>query len=167
MPSLPQMVELSCCTSMGGTWREGHHVDRTKRKNMRDEHGQEISARVNLSKFVDYMRAPTAGIEAIVQERERQFTTEDYDEEHDDQYINSELAVAASCYALNDRDEDPHPFWPWDSDSWKPGLDADAWAEVRENGNLVEYVEGRQRELAKAGALIAAEIDRLQRLKNG
>jgi hypothetical protein len=38
-------------------------------------------------------------------------------------------------------------YWPWDREWWKP------------------TPNNRIRELAKAGALIAAEIDRLQRLE--
>jgi hypothetical protein len=45
----------------------------------------------------------------------------------------------------------PPPMWPWKPDWWKPSPGTDE--------------EARIRELAKAGALIAAEIDRLQRAK--
>lgn len=68
---------------------------------------------------------------------------------------NGELAIAAACYVLaenarsygrNHVDELPVK-WPWPEEWWKPTPD------------------DRIRELAKAGALIAAEIDRIKRMK--
>lgn len=83
----------------------------------------------------------------IAQERQRQIEKEGWTPEHDtDEHADGELAMAAVCYALPDCDrqvENGVPFfWPFDG-NWKPG--------------------DRVRELVKAGALIAAEIDRLQR----
>lgn len=100
------------------------------------------------------MNADTlSGIETIMLERLRQIRGEGWSDEHDDQHRNGELAVAAAQYAL------PEPLrrqpgwrqgtpkdWPWADAWWKPTPD------------------DRIRELAKAGALIAAEIDRLRRL---
>lgn len=93
------------------------------------------------------------GIELIAMERLRQVTVEEFDEVNDDTNLNSELAWAAAAYVLSDIDpndlngEDveklPEIFWPWHSDWWKPST--------------------RTRDLTKAGALIAAEIDRLNR----
>ena len=87
------------------------------------------------------MNAKT-GIELIAEERQRQITAEGWTPEHDDEHDNEQLAQAAACYAMPPRLRGPLP-WPWDADWWKPG--------------------DRIRELTKAGALIAAEIDRLQR----
>jgi hypothetical protein len=89
-----------------------------------------------------------SGIEIIAAERERQITQEGWSLEHDAQYSNGELTDAAICYASNRPKEQgfmlPIPSrWPWHRDWWKPTPD------------------DRIRELAKAGALIAAEIDRL------
>lgn len=91
------------------------------------------------------------GIELIAQERERQISKEGWTPEHDATHTNEALAMAAACYAqpawarvLSAIGSTP-VRWPWNSDWWKPGPD-------------------RVRELVKAGALIAAEIDRLQRL---
>lgn len=95
------------------------------------------------------------GIELIAEERDAHFSREGFTLERDDQYIREELASAAACYAT------PHcwrPFpvridgqapliWPWSPKWWKPG-------------------EDRIQELKKAGALIAAEIDRLQRIQS-
>jgi hypothetical protein len=94
------------------------------------------------------------GIELIAEERARQISKEGWDAGHDDEHDEGELARAAACYAL------PYSIrewagrmagtyrsnlWPWDSKWWKPCPD------------------DRIRELTKAGALIAAEIDRLNR----
>jgi hypothetical protein len=78
------------------------------------------------------------GIELIAAERIRQKKDEGYAPEHDLEHVNGELIQAAICYAASDP---ARGRWPagW---QWKPSAD-------------------RKRELAKAGALIAAEIDRL------
>ena len=55
------------------------------------------------------------------------------------------MAVAAACYALPAWCRGRTRRWPWDDEWWKPTPD------------------DRIRELVKAGALIAAEIDRLLR----
>jgi hypothetical protein len=88
------------------------------------------------------------GVDLIAAERERQIAVEGFSSNRDDNYTNEELASAASFYAM------PQPkrhldlmrwLWPWHFTWWKPSPD------------------NRIRELAKAGALIAAEIDRLKR----
>jgi hypothetical protein len=91
------------------------------------------------------------GSELIAAERQRQVDEdgENWTEAHDDQHAEEELARAAACYAMPDTlremDADDVPeAWPWEWDWWKPE-------------------GGRIRQLVKAGALIAAEIDRLQR----
>jgi hypothetical protein len=92
-----------------------------------------------------------AGIELIAAERERQISQEGWTPEHDDEHINGELRDAAIAYAqvCDDRAgecaEDWFP-WQWSREWWKPSDDP-------------------IRNLAKAGALIAAEIDRLHRLR--
>ena len=86
------------------------------------------------------------GIQLIAEERQRQISVEGWTPEHDAQHTDESLAVAASCYALPefyDRSEYVNNLWLWDNDWWKPSP------------------ENRIRELQKAGALIAAEIDRL------
>ncbi len=86
------------------------------------------------------------GIELITEERTRQIEIEKFDANHDKNNAVGELANAASCYAMDPRirpDELPPCHWPW-LDFWKP------------------TPNNRIKELAKAGALIAAEIDRLQ-----
>lgn len=90
------------------------------------------------------------GIELIAQERKRQIDEEGFTTQHDDQWIGGELAMAACCYA-QEGSKSPEfvPFgFPWDKEWWKP------------------TPENRVRELVKAGALIAAEIDRIQKQEN-
>jgi hypothetical protein len=97
-----------------------------------------------------------SGIELIAYERLRQFEAEGFSTKHDDAHMNSQLLSAAMCYAGVERllaigapiSRDQPPLeWPWSLDDWKPTDDP-------------------IRNLVKAGALIAAEIDRLQRLTN-
>ena len=96
------------------------------------------------------------GIELIADERARQIAKEGCTPEHDDEHGLAELLDAAVLYidhaafAVTDRPFAPvlrgdgAPLrWPWDAEWWKP---RDPIA------NLV-----------RAGALVAAEIDRLQR----
>jgi hypothetical protein len=79
------------------------------------------------------------GAELIATERQRQLVEEEYTPERDNICNgNSQLVLAAACYALK-----APPLWPWSTEWYKPVPD------------------DRVRELVKAGALIAAEIDRL------
>lgn len=92
------------------------------------------------------------GVECILFERERQVEEEGWDYEHDKvANYDEQLAEAAALYALPEirrtYEYDVNNLWPWDKKWWKP------------------TPNDRIRELAKAGALIAAEIDRLQRMK--
>lgn len=98
------------------------------------------------------------GAELIAAERVRQVSVEGWTAEHDDTHTDGSLADAAAYIAAtaeaehfdNARDrESPYIcwnrktiYWPWDN-----GLS----------------LRDRLDELVKAGALIAAEIDRLQR----
>lgn len=90
------------------------------------------------------------GIELIAEERKRQIEVEKFSPEHDARWVGSEMAMAAICYAepgLHNPDFKPFGF-PWEIEWWKPDP------------------ENPIRDLVKAGALIAAEIDRLQNLQN-
>ena len=88
------------------------------------------------------------GCEMIAVERHRQMSAEGWTPDHDDCHVNGELAYAAACYAIpvKDRSKTVMRLWPWLMKWWKPNP------------------EDRIRELVKAGALIAAEIDRLNRI---
>jgi hypothetical protein len=95
------------------------------------------------------------GIELIAAERQRQIDAEGWTPEHDDEHDAGVLASAAACYAVNAASElHPYdglgvqdigtvPWWPWDKAWWKP--------------------KDPIRDLARAGALIAAEMDKLLR----
>lgn len=92
------------------------------------------------------------GIELIADERRRQIEVEGWTEEYDLAANNNiQLVDAAFCYLIPEdhRDtageHDVPAAWPWEWKWWKPTPD------------------DRIRELTKAGALIAAEIDRLQK----
>ena len=100
-----------------------------------------------------------SGAERIAAERRRQIQVEDYTAEHDaDHESGGQMAVAAWCY-LGDLVDDGRDFaeaeeppeWPWptygEGASWKPTP-----------GDPIL-------QLVKAGALIAAEIDRLLALR--
>ena len=91
------------------------------------------------------------GIELIAAERNRQIEVEGRTSEHDDN-VNApgSLPMAAAAYALGKTHLGEYTIWPWGMRWWKPG----------------EGIEGRIRDHAKAGALIAAEIDRLQRMRS-
>ena len=104
------------------------------------------------------------GTALIAEERLRQVMSEGWSAEHDDGHSTGEMAIAAACYAIpDDVREKPiwsatllEYLWPWEFAWWKPAAKTRSERKARES---------RIRELVKAGALIAAEIDRLQRLK--
>jgi hypothetical protein len=107
---------------------------------------------------------PTDGATLIMLERRRQKREEGYGHEHDDAHVEGEMADAGATYAeiaafqTRGMDETPEaiiarwksepgkmfPMWPWSEESFKPSADP-------------------IKNLVRAGALIAAEIDRLQR----
>lgn len=91
-----------------------------------------------------------SGIDLIAKERQRQIDAEGWTAEHDDGHADAQMALAASgylvAYRLGGEWKNPPIDWPteWGKKWWKPSPDP-------------------IRNLVKAGALIAAEIDRLQR----
>jgi hypothetical protein len=129
-----------------------------------DLHGSAaVTARRAKEKLIDSMRSNWHGVERIGRERARQISEEGWTLEHDDaENSEGELAEAASCYAdlaafqamaskaghsRGIKPDKRRPLgWPWTITRWKPSPDP-------------------IRNLEKAGALIAAEIDRLVRLK--
>ena len=100
-----------------------------------------------------------SGAERIAAERQRQIDAEGWTPEHDAEHARRELACAARCYIsaadyagvtgrampATARDQAQAAPWPWHESWWKPSIDP-------------------IRNLEKAGALIAAEIDRLERI---
>jgi hypothetical protein len=89
------------------------------------------------------------GADLINEERQRQILQEGWTPDHDDTHTDASMGRAAITYII--AADQAHMFesaavhWPWGMDWYKPSSDP-------------------VRNLVKAGALIAAEIDRLQRL---
>lgn len=123
-------------------------------------------------------RLGLAGTALIMQERDRQMREKGYSAEHDDEHADHSIAAAACAYAA------PEPLYIIERFSDGTIVSSDVfpkdWAQrwdKRKRGS--QYVEGGQnniplsaddytpderiRNLVKAGALIAAEIDRLIR----
>lgn len=100
------------------------------------------------------LMASSRGVAAIATERLRQIEVEGWTPEHDDElHGKGGLAEAAAAYALHAALTDAEraakgrklpKFWPWHDSWWKP--------------------KDRRRDLERAGALIVAEIERLDRL---
>lgn len=87
------------------------------------------------------------GADLIREERRRQQEVEGYDAMHDRHHTPQVLCRAAVGYALHEDPsmlvvEDAANLWPWSKEFWKP--------------------KDQLRNLVRAGALIAAAIDRLQ-----
>ncbi len=89
----------------------------------------------------------------VLAERQRQVEAEGHDPVHDDSYVDGQLSLAAAAYTLSASPADAlgdseelmdllDVLWPWEED-WKPTTS--------------------RRDLVKAGALILAEIERLDR----
>lgn len=93
------------------------------------------------SAMVRQLTRSTAIID-IIEERQRQQTVKGFTPQLDDTYTDCELAAAAICYI---EPMEAESYWPagWLDDSFKP-------SDYRSN-------------LVKAGALIAAEIERIDR----
>lgn len=114
------------------------------------------------------MTTKKTGAELIAAERQRQLDVEGWTAEHDDEHDDESLARAAVCYAAPEpvfeqrvgnheiRFVDPWPY-SWSMEWDKRPRQRNSWA-LR-----APTPRQRIRMLAKAGALIAAEIDRLLR----
>lgn len=103
--------------------------------------------------LVEPLEAPLvfgSGVHMIAVERHRQVEVEGYHPGHDAEHEADALALAGACYATPEDlrefvDGDPRrepTLWPFEG-GWKPST------------------HDRARELTKAGALIAAELDRI------
>lgn len=89
----------------------------------------------------------TTGVSLIAAERKRQVDTEGWTPEHDAQHGRGEMAITAACYAA----------FSTDAQVLVDGKDAFPWGSCDDK----RLRHSRQRQLVIAGALIAAEIDRL------
>lgn len=90
-------------------------------------------------------RAFNPAILDVIAERQRQQSVEGWMPEHDDEHTEGEMAEAAACYAMfaNNQGFSVPGLWPWAREWWKQS--------------------GQRRDLVKAGALILAEIERIDR----
>ncbi|MFV8145196.1 hypothetical protein ACNQ1H_14745 [Enterobacter cloacae complex sp.6722787] len=87
----------------------------------------------------------------VLAERQRQQSAEGWTTEHDDDHSCGEMALAASSYAQYAHRKPIAPAipfnWPWEPEWFKQ--------------------QGPRRDLVKAGALILAEIERIDRAAAG
>lgn len=102
------------------------------------------------SVFEMTLRLTFPGLSAVIKERMRQVEGEGFSEFHDDQHVDGELAQAAAYYAA-----------PGATEHFVRLLFPEAWDAVwmKREGFPVPT----DRDLVKAGALIAAELDRRRR----
>lgn len=97
----------------------------------------------------DARDALTPAARDLLAERQRHISAEGWTPERDDRYRGCELAKAAAAYAHAATGlgwqvkENPPPVWPWPTSWWKPTTS--------------------RRDLEKAGALILAEMERIDR----
>lgn len=108
--------------------------------------------------LMDFFRASDA-VRDVMAERNRQVTGEGWAPEADDTRRDGELPLAAACYAAvasaQARGAEADAFkadmmisgggWPWSAEWWKP--------------------KDARRNLVRAGALIIAEIERIDRMQ--
>lgn len=95
-----------------------------------------------------YQEEEMNGLDHISAERRRQVYDKSWTAEHDDGHTNEELADAAAFYAIPSKYGELLVFWPWAG-----------FSHGKEDKTRIT-------QLAIAGALIAAEIDRLLRKEN-
>jgi hypothetical protein len=94
----------------------------------------------------------TCVFDEIELERRRQIEAEGWTPEHDDTHTSGQMALAAACYAMSAAPRNLHDLgifgrlWPWDRAWLKP--------------------KSRREDLVRAGALIVAEIERLDRAED-
>jgi hypothetical protein len=91
----------------------------------------------------------TKAAKDVLVERQRQVTDEGWSFKHDDYHADGALSAAAACYLLHGNSRNPFkqdwfPFWPWD------------------NG-YIQKPKSTRRNLVRAGAMILAEIERIDR----
>lgn len=104
----------------------------------------------------DIASAPLLGVELITRERNRQIVTERWSTQHDDSHTDQSMAIVAAMYAVHGTDSEV-------LNRAGDGEVTDAWPKTWAERFDKRNKHPRIRQLAIAGALIAAEIDRLQR----
>jgi hypothetical protein len=92
----------------------------------------------------------TDAAQDVLAERQRQIEAEGWTAQHDDEHDHGEMSRAAACYALGTPRVGQEPnvvtLWPWWPQWWKP--------------------KDNRSNLVRAGALILAEIERLDRARS-
>ncbi len=119
----------------------------TQLRKLHDEAAQMLAMYHGLVSLQRAAAADTAAARDVLTERKRQATKEGWTTAHDDAHKNSDLALAAAAYALHvgGQKSAARITWPqtWSLEWFKP--------------------TAPRRDLVKAGALILAEIERLDR----
>lgn len=134
-------------TSMDGTWCDAAEQAQYEAEVRLIERLQEVYNATPTERMSDAARD-------VLAERARQISVEGWTPEHDDGANDvAAMADAAACYAMHAAQmlagaycapmTIPHTTWPWDASWWKP--------------------TSPRRDLVKAGALILAEIERIDR----
>jgi hypothetical protein len=100
------------------------------------------------------MNTLTKAAQDVLAERQRQISVEDYHTSHDDEHVNDEIAALACFYAMPPAARD----WPAE----ETGYGATFGAAITPT-DCSTTTGDRRRELVKAGALILAELERLDR----
>lgn len=98
----------------------------------------------------------TETIHRIEAKRTEQIVKHGYSASHDDRHTHGELALGAIAYTAQGVGRDGSRYWPFDQETFKP---------KRPSLSNSDVLAARIANLTKAGALIAAEIERLERLK--
>ncbi|AJO81744.1 hypothetical protein TO66_16160 [Pseudomonas sp. MRSN 12121] len=100
----------------------------------------------------EYAQNAPASLQSVLAERIRQIQIHCFYPEQDEEFVDGDLAIAAACYATEAFVQATETegamrivpeSWPWMAVTWRP--------------------KDQRRNLVKAGALILAEIDRLDR----
>jgi hypothetical protein len=164
----------SACSGEGATARKVRELRDAQANSVGDDpymrglyNGLELAVAVIEDRSPVYMDGPkTDALCSVLAERRRQISAEGWTPAHDDAHTSGEMALAAACYAAHtatwsyighgldsrggglyrvyqNAQEFVGRMWPWAREWWKP---------KDERSNLV-----------RAGALILAEIERLDR----
>jgi len=102
----------------------------------------------DLIRLIEMAKNGSKAAQDVLAERKRQIEVEGWSPAHDDDHNDRSLSKAAALYSGDRRkwNKAAPPDWPWDTSWWKP-------KSIRED-------------LVRAGALILAEIERLDRQTN-
>jgi deoxycytidylate deaminase len=147
-PSCVECSKLAKAAGIAGFWL--YHDQGWRRYDISEFHALSLAAPAASSGAAPQERD---GVSLIAAERRRQVEAEGWTPEHDDTHLEGEMIEGARGYLsaafLAERGRSwngpPPPLWPWNQSWWKPSDDP-------------------IRNLVRAGALIAAEIDRLKRV---